>query len=107
MSTYGGQWDVNATNAPVSVQSIFTEPQFDSTVQAALREDKVHYLVVDLRLSTGLPLTGTYFDLNEPGQNLYDRPIDPAALVKFDGVQNVNRFFDSGNIIIYNVSAVT
>ncbi len=64
MSTYGGQWDVNATNAPVSVQSIFTELQFDSTVQAALRVDKVQYLVVDRRLSNGLPLTGTYFDLN-------------------------------------------
>ena len=107
MSTYGGQWDVNATNAPVSVQSIFTELQFDSTVQAALRVDKVQYLVVDRRLSTGLPLTGTYFDLNEPGQNLYDKPIDPAALAKFDGVQNVNRVFDSGNIIIYDVRAVT
>lgn len=107
MSTYGHQWDVNATNTAVSVESIFTEPQFDDTVVAAIRADDVQYLVVDRRLSIGLPLAGTYFDLNEPGQQLYNGPIAPAALAKFASVQKVSRVFDSGNIIIYDVEAIT
>ena len=35
----------------------------------------------------------------------YTVALDPADLTKFDGVQNVNRIYDSGNIIIYDVSA--
>ncbi|HEY6542087.1 MAG TPA: hypothetical protein VIZ18_14180, partial [Ktedonobacteraceae bacterium] len=54
MSTYGSQWVPMAWNSDVSVQSIFAEQQFGPDVWAALQADKVQYLVVDRRLSTGL-----------------------------------------------------
>src|SRR5207237_10614979 len=79
-------------------------PQFGSNVENILMRHGVQYIVVDYRLSTGLPRIGFYFDNEDPP---YSKPIDPAVLAKFDGVQNVSRVFDSGDIAIYNVEAIT
>src|SRR5258708_40078044 len=38
---------------------------------------------------------------------MYTRPIDPAVLAKFDGVKNASRIYDSGDIVIYDVEAIT
>jgi hypothetical protein len=108
MATYGDEWILAASNAEVSVAPVFTSLQVGPTVKAILRQDRIQYLVVDRRLSTGLPSVGTYFDqppaTGEPG---ITKPIDLAALAKFDGVQNVSRVFDSGDIVIYDIEAIT
>jgi hypothetical protein len=105
MTTYGNEWDVKNSNSDVSVSSVFTSQQFGSVVEAVLQQDRIQYLVVDRRLSTALPQIKQDFDVPLSGE-LLTNPIEPAALAKFDGVQNVSRVFDSGDIIIYDVEPI-
>ena len=106
MMTYGNEWTVTALNAKTDVALIFTSLQFGPEIETILQEDKIQYLVVDRRLSTGLPWVGTYFSINA-ANTLQSKTIDPAALTKFDSVKKVSRLFDSGDIIIYDVEAIT
>jgi hypothetical protein len=107
MATYGYEQVVTNESDSIAVSSVFLSPHFDASVERTLRRGGVQYIVVDRRLSTGLPLVGFYYDREEPNLLHYRKPIDPAALAKFDGVQNVSRIFDSGDIVIYNVEAIT
>jgi len=106
MATFGRQLAETSGSAKIPVSWVLLSPQFGPGVKTILQQDGVQYLVVDLRLSTALPQVGTYFNNGEVDAQHYTSPIDPAALLKFDDEQNVNRIFDSGNIIIYNVEGV-
>lgn len=106
MATYGNERIVTAENDKIAVSSVFVSPHYDASVERALRRGGVQYIVVDRRLSSGLPPRGSYFYEGDPNAP-YTRPIDPAALAKFDGVKNVSRAFDSGDIVIYDVEAST
>lgn len=94
MATYGGQWVVTPANDQIAVSSIYTSPTFDHDVVSTLQQGNIQYIVVDRRL-IGVDQTD------------YIEPLDAGMLAKFDGVQNVNRVFDSGNIIIYDVKAIS
>ena len=72
-----------------------------------LRRGEVEYLVVDHRLTRALPKVGVYYDLQEPGAYRHDRPIPRAAFAKFDRLRLVSRVFDSGDIVIYDVSRIS
>ncbi len=104
MATFGEQMAETAGSANVPVSWVLLSPQFGSGVRAILRQDDIQYVVVDLRLSTALPAIGTYF--NSANLQPATTPINRAALTKFDGVQDVSRIFDSGDIIIYNVESI-
>ena len=94
MATYGGQWVVTPSNDQILVSSIYISPTFDHDVVSTLQQGDVQYIVVDRRL-IGVDQTD------------YSEPLDAAMLAKFDEVQNVNRVFDSGNIILYDVKAIS
>lgn len=105
MATYGNELAETAGSASLSVGQVFVALHFGPTVKEILQQDGIQYLVVDHRLSTSLPRVGTYFNKPVTGQFHYTKPIDPAALAKFDNVQNVSRIFDSGNIVIYDIES--
>lgn len=107
MATYGNEQVITGGNGNAPVSFVFTSEKFGPGVVTILRQDGIEFLLVDRRLSTALPYVGTYFNLPANGGQQNTRPIDPAALAKFDSVQNVSRVFDSGDIIIYNVETVT
>jgi hypothetical protein len=71
-----------------------------------LRQDDIRYLVIDRRLSTALPHVGTYVEYGEQDTFRHTRPIDPAALAKYDGMPRVSRVLDSGDIAVYDVGAL-
>jgi hypothetical protein len=85
------------------VGPLLSSLQFDAADKDIIQVDRLQYLVVDRRLSTGLPWVGIYFD----DEQKFTQPIDPAAIAKFDGIKNVDRLFDSGNIVIYDVEAIS
>lgn len=101
MLTYGYQNIVTSQTDHVDFAPVFFSLQFDSQDMAILHSGKVSYLVVDLRLSTGIPIQGFYYENFEPDAYHHTSPISNVALTKFNGVPQLNRLFDSGNIVIY------
>lgn len=107
MATYGNEQVGTSESAKIPASWVFISPQFGPSVKLILQQDRIQYLVVDLRLSTALPQVGSYFNKGENNGQPYTKPLDLTALTKFDNVQNVSRIFDSGDIIIYDVTAIT
>jgi hypothetical protein len=106
MLTYGDQRVITSIDDQVDPSPLFTSSTFDSADLDLLRNTQIAYLVVDQRMSTGLPRLGFYFSEDEPGAFNYTAPISQGALTKFDDISNVNRVFDSGNIVIYDTGAL-
>ncbi len=108
MATYGQQWGyTSADNKTPGVEQVVVSPFFGATEEEELKQDGIKYLVVDLRLHKALPWVG--FDFNEPASpaSAYRSPLPLDALGKFDGVEHVNRLFDSGDIVLYDVGYLT
>lgn len=104
MNAYGEQRIVSLPVDGVDVSPVYYDAQLHSFEIWILRSAQVRYLVVDRRLSTGLPAKGYYFEgYQEPDVNI-TTPMNPQALAKFNKVPQLNRIFDSGNITIYDTS---
>jgi hypothetical protein len=97
MSTYGGQRMITNLNDNVDISPLFFSSQLSSDDIGIIQYMKIRYLVVDLRLSNALPLDGFYFESDHPKS-----PIAKEALTKFNTIPQINRLFDSGNIVIYD-----
>lgn len=107
MGTYGDQRIVSYTVDQIDVSPVFYSTHFYQGEESLLQNAQVQYLVVDLRMSTGLPYVGIYFEEIEPEAYQITTPISKQALVKFNTVSQINREFDSGNIVIYDVGELT
>jgi len=70
---------------------------------ATMRINRLHYVVVDLRLKGFDNMLGYYFGFR-PGAGTPDRVFAPDTASKFDGVR-ADRLYDSGNIIVYDVAS--
>lgn len=104
MNAYGEQRIVSLPVDGVDVAPVYYDAQIHSFEIWILRSAQVRYLVVDRRLSTGLPAKGYYFEgYQEPDMNI-TTPMNPQVLAKFNKVPQLNRIFDSGNIAIYDTS---
>lgn len=101
MGSYGAQDPVFGTSA------LFFAPRIGSEQVAEIRQKELDYFVVDKRLSSMLPVRGFYFEGWEAMAQRYTEPIAPGMLAKFDGVPNVSRVFDSGDIVIYDVRTLS
>jgi hypothetical protein len=66
----------------------------------ALTRSDIDFLLVDLRLSTDLPVLGFYFEPWEAGNG---KPLPAAALLKFNDVDGITRIYDNGFMVIYDV----
>jgi hypothetical protein len=106
MSTYGDQNIITALTDNIGVTWVFFSSSLGGNEVSSLRSAKVRYLVVDLRLSQALPSFGVYFEPGEPNTFSHTSPISLQALTKFDTIPKVNRVFDSGDIIIYDVGGL-
>jgi hypothetical protein len=107
MDTYGNQRVQSSSAGDIDVTSIFFAPRIDSNEVSLLRQAKVRFLVVDLRLTTALPTIGFYFKPGEPGSFQRTAPLSLEALTKFNTVPQIDRVFDSGSILFYDVGEFT
>ena len=105
--TFGNQHIVTETEINMGLASVFYSSHLDHEAVAILRNAGIRYLVVDLRLSTSLPVMGFYFEPDEPGAFHLTHPISREALTKFSAVPQINEVFDDGSIVIYDVGAFT
>lgn len=99
-STYGDQRIMTRLNDNIDVAPLFYSASFDKADIALLQSGQIRYLIVDTRISTALPLEGTYFE-NDVPRSIISRD----ALTKFNTVTQINRLFDSGDIVIYDTGA--
>ena len=91
----------------VDLSTVFLTPSIGPFERGVLKRGKVHYLVSDLRLSSGPPELGSYYDAYEVGAGLGRTPPTVATLEKFDRMPTVSRIFDSGDIQVYDVSSLS
>jgi hypothetical protein len=89
------------------VTPVFFSSTFGPNEISLLHDAQVRYLAVDLRLCTGVPVLGFYFELGEPNTFQHTQPIERQALTKFNRVSQIDRIYDSGNIIIYDVGEMS
>jgi hypothetical protein len=106
MNSYGDQQPVTDLEDKMDVSSIFFSSSLGPYELLILKDARIRYVVVDLRLSTGLPQYGYYFDPDEPSAYHHTIPISLEGLTKFNTISHVNRVFDSGDIVIYDVGGL-
>jgi hypothetical protein len=107
MGSYGGQTTVRYSYEGTGLAWVFFPPTFGPTELGLLQSGRIHYVVVDHRLSAQLPVVGIYYEMGEPDTYRHSTPMDPEAMTKFDRVVGAQRVFDSGDIVIYDVRALT
>ncbi|HEY3992972.1 MAG TPA: zinc ribbon domain-containing protein [Ktedonobacteraceae bacterium] len=106
LSVYGEQYLVTKLGDKIDVTDVYFSPAVGSYEISLLQKGQIHYLLVDMRLSKGLPQDGYYFEAGEPNANAETAPLNPAYLTKFATVPGINRLFDSGNIAIYDTGGL-
>lgn len=106
MGTYGGQRMITNLIDGVSISGVFLASHLGPNEREVLRKGRIHYIVVDRRISTGLPLDGHYYEGWEKMVVPYTGPISTSVLGKFDTMPFVSQVFDSGDIKLYDVGAL-
>jgi len=94
LGTLGGQNPVNGVTA------VFCGRAWTLADALIARQQAVRYLVVDLRTSGQRAPDGSLF----AEANTCPSPIPRADLTKFDAVRGITRVYDSGNIVVYDLS---
>lgn len=101
---YSDQQVASPYDAPLL--PLFGAPTFGATQQNIIATDQIGYLLVDQRLSTAYPYSGSYVGDYQEGSEVVPglapgTAISQRALTKFNRVPHINRIFDNGTIIIY------
>ena len=94
IGTLGGQDPVNGVSA------LFCGGQWTLADALIARQQAVRYLIVDLRTSEYRSPDGSVF-ADTAG---CPTPIPRADLTKFDAIRGMSRVYDSGNVIVYQLS---
>jgi hypothetical protein len=106
VSSYGHLNRVGGSIEGIPVMRIFFSDSFDAVDQQIISNDAIDYIIVDRRLSHEVPAGGYYFEGTERRANTYKKPIESAALRKFNHVDGLSRIFDNGVIAIYDTAGL-
>lgn len=99
----GGQFTVRHVSTNIDASRLLLDPEYTDKDVALIRQAGIDYLVVDTRLSDGLPHQQVYIENGEFGMNDRTGPVPAAALTKFASVPGVQRVYDNGSLVIYDV----
>jgi hypothetical protein len=100
LAGYGRQDVRTKLNDAVYAARAFRNEKLSSDDFYALARSELDFLLVDLRLTTGSPVLGFYF---EPWETQQGKRLSAAELLKFNDVKGVTRTYDNGSIIIYDI----
>jgi len=104
LSAYGDQSVATTYVTGIPIRDLFLSEQLGFHERQVAQKANIQYLLTDQRLTTGLPITGDYFDRGEePVPGIHDTPLDPGLLNKFDDQPDISRIFDGGDIRIYDL----
>ncbi len=102
----GGQDTVLHVSTDIDASRLLLDPEFTAKDLALIRQTHLAYLIVDTRLSTGLPHQAYYIESGEFGGQGRTGPVPAAALDKFASVPGVQRIYDNGSLVIYDVTGL-
>jgi hypothetical protein len=103
LATYGEQNTVKEDD----VWPIFFAPKMNQTVVHGIRANRVRYLLVDSRMTRGVPPTpGYYFSPQEPHAGQYTQSFPVAALKKFAASTCAQLLYNADEVKIYDVSRI-
>lgn len=89
------------------VWPIFFATEMDATVVQSIRTTGVRYLLVNWRMTRGVPPTpGYYFSPWEPGAGEYRSRFPAAGLLKFASAPCTRRVYESGEVAIFDVTSI-
>jgi hypothetical protein len=103
MGSYGDQQLAWGQDKQFAVSPVFFAADIGPFQENVLRRAGVQYVLIDARLSQGLPVTGYYYDTLEPDAYQHTTPLDLRTLTKFDRWDGASRLFDDGAIWIYDI----
>jgi len=103
---YALQRPLYAPDDRVSAWQIMAPETVTDAVRKAIREGRVEYVMIDRRLSDGIPASGYYFDKGEPGAGEIKSPVSQTVLSKFDHAKGASRLYDNGDLQIYSVGGL-
>jgi O-antigen/teichoic acid export membrane protein len=99
----GGQFTILHVSSNIDASRLLLDPAYTVKDVALIKRAKIDYLIVDTRLSTGFPHQQFYIESGEFGGNDRTAPVPAAALAKFASVPGVQRVYDNGSLMIYDV----
>ena len=107
LGTYGDQRVVTSIEDNIDLSPVFLSSSINDEDKALLQQAHVQYLITDMRLTKDRPLMGFYYEMGETGAFHHTTPIDVQAFAKFNTSPQVNRMYDGGNIIVYDVGGLS
>ena len=102
-AAYGGQFTVRHVSTNIDASRLLLDPELTDADLALIQRAQLEYLIVDTRLSGGLPNQQVYIENGEFEGQGRTTPVSPDALDKFTGVAGVQRIYDNGSIVIYDL----
>lgn len=103
MATFGNQRIIDTIADHIDVATIFFDATLTPEDFSLIERGQLTYLVVDLRLTTSPPAVGSYFEKGEPGAMIHKTPVSREVMMKFDTMQGVNKIFDGGDLVIFDI----
>ncbi|MGO7030243.1 hypothetical protein ACCS91_05735 [Rhizobium ruizarguesonis] len=102
LSTYGRQKVSTTLESGQDTSMAITAADLGPMERRLLIDSGVGFVMVDLRLTTGLPGVGVYFDGGAQDRN-HTVPLQSSSLLKFNSQPDVDRTFDNGFMVIFDV----
>ena len=105
LATYGRQTVVTSLFDKVDTSFVLLAPRLTGGEIGALKEGYVDYVMVDMRMTTGLPRYGFYIEKGEYQEDP-SSPVEAANLLKFNLFPGIDRLFDNGSHIIFGTAGL-
>jgi len=105
MLAYGGQSTL--TGGYPDIKDLLGMSDFPPWQVNLMREQGIQYIAFDRRLISWSNMAGYYFDQTPAGSLPSTDLFDPDVYSKFDKPKGISRLFDSGNLVIYDVRAIS
>ncbi|MGO8236352.1 hypothetical protein ACC806_09150 [Rhizobium ruizarguesonis] len=102
LSTYGRQKVSTTLESGQDTSMAITAADLGPMERRLLIDSGVGFVMVDLRMTTGLPGVGVYFDGGAQDRN-HTVPLQSSSLLKFNSEPDVDRTFDNGFMVIFDV----
>lgn len=102
----GTSYSVTHVGDNIDASRVFFDHSPTPNDLALIRKGRIQYLVVDVRMSTGLPHVGVYLEQGEDASYAHKFPVTRVALTKFDNIPGVARIYDNGAVIVYDIRGI-